>query len=120
MAERIAALLAGEKTQREQAYTELGALGRCGGDADRAAALACVAPLMESVFTQAADAVDAEELQRAHIVLGELALNAEDPLPFCLEFNREHRFSLGESTIDTSNLPLACGRARRPFLTDCL
>ncbi len=105
MAERIAALLAGEKPQREQAYGELSALGRSSADADRDAALACVAPLMERVFTQAAATVDAEELQRAHVLLGELALNAEDPLPFCLEFNRENRFSLGESTINkTSNL----------------
>eukprot|EP01050_Picozoa_sp_SAG11_P027507 SAG11_NODE_6995_length_1211_cov_3.409173_2_plen_116_part_00 len=103
MAERIAALLAGEKPQREQAYGELSALGRSSADADRDAALACVAPLMESVFTQAAAAVDAEELQRAHVLLGELALNAEDPLPFCLEFNRENRFSLGESTINTTS-----------------
>ena len=81
-AHRIAALLAGEDAQREEAYFELDALADGGGgmvdDADVRTAAACVPALVDSVLCADAGRIGGVEVGRATVLLSRLLLL--DPL----------------------------------------
>jgi uncharacterized membrane protein YgcG len=88
---QIKTLLSGEKAQREEAYLRIAELAR---PESLGVGAQCVGPLMETVFGASDEVVDADELQRAHLVLGELFAAEAVPVTVSAEYNRDFRCTI--------------------------
>ena len=100
---RIVAALAGDKAQRETAYSELNAISDAVFDSAAAAAetlgscpyataLGCAGPLVETVLNADVSVVDAAEFSRAATVLA--SLYAMDPAKVGVDYFRSLRFDV--------------------------
>jgi hypothetical protein len=102
-AARVIASIRGDRDQREAAFVELDTIiarGDSSGGGEREAlvdvAVACVGPLIKTVFAADVSVVDAAEFRRAHLVLGKLSLL--DPLRLIGEWARESRLGIAWGT----------------------
>lgn len=116
-ADRICALLAGDKAQRAAAFDELTAVAN-GDESDPVAtAVAVIAPLLQ-LLSAPASIIDAEEARRINLLIGSLMML--DPLVVGVPWLQDMRFLAQWSSEDTALAVMSCKEAEELTRDDAL